>query len=154
MVDSDASSHSLGTWSLSKRRRGMARAPTALGTKSWAPSSVLPKEKGEGLNPNSFSSRAEPVGAYPYLVTSFAGNKVQSQHQPQQGKSHPGSCWSHRESQISEGIGSEGPRESPDSTALESAVEPGIWSGLRNVELVFVCLLISQRRGFLSPHSL
>lgn len=75
MVDSDASSHSLGTWSLSKRRRGMARAPTALGTKSWAPSSVLPKEKGEGLNPNSFSSRAEPVGAYPYRVPPLLATK-------------------------------------------------------------------------------
>ena len=60
--------------------------------------------------------------------TSVAGSRVQSQHQPLQGQSHQGSCWSHRESQVSEGVGNSGLRGSPDSMAPDSS--PGAWSDL------------------------
>lgn len=147
-VDSDASSHPLGTWSLNKRRIGVARTPQPQASRAGCLPLSFPRRRENWPEPQQFLFQGRASWCLLTPSTSLAGNRVQSQHQPQQGQSHPGSCWSHRESQVSEGIGSEGPRESPDSTALESALEPGIWSGLWNLELVFVCLFVSQKRGF------
>lgn len=98
-VDSDASSHSLGTWSLSKRRRGVARTPQPQAPRAGCLPLSFPRRRENWPEPQQFLFQGRASWCLPTPSTSLAGNRVQSQHQLQQGQSHPGSCWSHRESQ-------------------------------------------------------
>lgn len=83
------------------------------------PSSVvLSKEKRE----LAWTSRAEPLHTCPHLVLLCWQQSSELAPATARTKPSSGSCWSCRESQVSESIGTDGPRGFPDFMALEKAL--------------------------------
>lgn len=83
------------------------------------PSSVILSKEKRQL---AWTSRAEPLHTCPHLVLPCWQQSSELAPATARTKPSPGSCWSCRESQVSESIGTDGPRGFHDFMALEKAL--------------------------------